>query len=424
MPPAAHLRPEEIERIKAEIRESFHEDPTNLAWSLDKADRLAWSVGPGLYSSLLLLLCNMTMEEDDARGMWERIRARQARLEQALGRPVALRVAAFDVLVGANRDNPHPRILELLETPQPAGQQMIDPCTGLQTGRFLSDQLPREVGRARRFRLDLSYVHLEIDEFAPITERLGRTLGTVLLREVAGIVSGCIRNIDYAARTASAQFALLLTETDRMGAYYVAERIRARVEEFYLERRVGGRPLEVTVSAGVAAFPEDADTGDELAMKACEAYYTARTRGRGRVAIYHRERREYIRLSTENEDLQVTLIPEGAESSAPAAMKNISSGGVLFESDTPIELGRMVHILCRNRREADQVLIPGRVVRIERFESAASTRYEIGVLFDLVVEEQLEGVVEFLERFISHTDGPVEDDGDDPPQGSDSPRAT
>jgi len=408
------VRPEEIERIKTEIRDAFHEDPVNLAWCLERVDRLAWSVGPGLYSSLLLLVCNVTMEEEAARAQWDRIRQHQETLERALGRPVALRVAAFDALVGANRENPKPRLLELLETQPADGQGLSDPITGLNTRRFLADQLPREFGRARRFTLDLSYVHLEIDDFAGVTERLGRTLGTVLLKEVAGIVTGCIRTIDYAARVSSAQYALLLTETDRMGAYYVAERIRQRVEEFYLERRVDGRPLDVTVSAGVAAFPEDAASAEELAVKASEAYYTARARGRGRVAIHYRERREYMRLAAEDEDLQVTLIPEGSESSTPAAMRNISSGGVLFESDRPIELGRMVHILCRNRREADQVLIPGRVVRIESFESSGATRYEIGVLFDLVGEEQLEGVVEFLERFISGSDEPEDGSGSGP----------
>jgi Tfp pilus assembly protein PilZ len=128
------------------------------------------------------------------------------------------------------------------------------------------------------------------------------------------------------------------------------------------------------------------------------------------VAIHHPERREYIRLEMDNKDLQVTLVPEGAEPSALGAMKNISSGGVLYESERPVALGRTVHILCRNRRDADQVLIPGRVVRIETFETDAGERYEIGVLFDLVVEEQLEGVIEFLERFTTH--------GGDPPAGA------
>jgi len=97
-------------------------------------------------------------------------------------------------------------------------------------------------------------------------------------------------------------------------------------------------------------------------------------------------------------------------------MKNISSGGVLFESDTPIDLGRTVQIVCRNRKESDQVVIPGRVVRVERFDAEGGERYEIGVLFDLVVEEQLEGVIDFLERFTAEP--PLDEAPSDRPRTS------
>ena len=415
MPPS--LRAEEIASIKADLQVCLNEDPINLESVMEKADRLAWGFGQGLYSNLVLLLCNLTFDEEDARRHWEAMLKHRALLEQTLGRPMALRVAVLDYLVGLNRQTSRPRMIEVLQTHKAGDKEMIDPITGLQTRRFLQDQLPREVSRARRFKIDLSFVHLEIDDYARLTEEMGQTVGTVLLQEMAGLINGCIRNIDYAVRVSGAQFGLLLTETDRMGAYYVAERIRQKVEEYYLARRVNGRPFEVALSAGVAAFPEDADDAPDLQRRACEAFFTARARGTGRVAIYYRERREYIRLAADNEDLQVTLIPEGAQESAAGSMKNISSGGVLFESETPIELGRTVHILCRNRRESDQVLIPGRVVRIESFETDTGSRYEIGVLFDLVVEEQLEGVIDFLERF---TADPSE--GTETPEASDNPR--
>lgn len=404
-------RPDAIAALKAEIQACLHEDPFNMRRVLEQVDRLSWSVGPGIHAGLLLLLCNLTFDEDEARRHWDGIRSHREGLERSLGRAVALRVAALDYLVALNRTSPQPRLLEVLEAHRPADREMIDPITGLHTAGFIEDQTPRELGRARRYELALSIVHMEIDDYAGILERLGQTIGTVLLKEIAGIVCGCIRNIDYAARRTASEFTLLLTETDRMGAYYVAERIRQNVEEFYLERRVDGRPLEISVSAGVASFPEDADAPEVLARCAREAFYSARARGRNRVSVHHRERREYIRLAAQDENLQVTLIPEGSEASTPGAMRNISSGGVLFESDKPIPLGRMVHILCRNRREADQVLIPGRVVRIEKFETEGAARYEIGVLFDLVVEEQLEGVVEFIERFIADGDAP--EDGTD-----------
>lgn len=392
----------------------LNEDPANLEWVLERVDRLSWGVGPGLHAGLLMLLCNVSFDETEARRHWEAMVKHSAALSETAGRPISLRVAMADYLFGLNQRAPRSRLIDVIETWRSGSTDMLDPLTSLHAKSFLDEQISREASRALRFKIDLSYVHIEIDDFTRITERLGLTMGTVLIKEMAGIIASCIRNIDYAARISGSEFGLLLTETDRMGAYHVADRIRQKVEAFHLERRVGGRPFELTASAGVASFPEDAGGSEELVARAREAWFTARARGTGRVATHYRERREYIRLATDHQDLQVTLGPEPPEPEPPGpeppgpgtpdvktSMKNISSGGVLFESERPLELGRTVQILCRNRRDTDSVMIPGRVVRIERFEGESGERYEIGVLFDLVVEEQLEGVIEFLERFSS-----------------------
>jgi diguanylate cyclase (GGDEF)-like protein len=367
-------------------------------------DRIAWSAGPGIHARLMLLLFNLPLDEDEARRQWEAILAHRAAMEQALKRPVPLRVAALDILIQGNRRASRPHILEVIAGHRMDEQGLTDPVTGLHTRAFFEDQLPREVGRGRRYELDLSVVHLEIDDYASLVERLGATMGTMLLQEVANLVRSCVRTMDYAARAAASEFRLLLTETNRMGAFQVAERIRQRAEAFYLQRRVGGRPFEVTLSAGVASFPLDADDASDLARRARDAFHIAQARGRNRVAIHYRERREFMRLDVGHEDLQVDLVPQGEARQAAASMKNISSGGVLFESATPVELGRTVHVICSSRKDGEKVLIPGKVVRVESFDGEEGARYEIGVLFDLVVEEQLEGVVDFLERFIAGTD--------------------
>jgi diguanylate cyclase (GGDEF)-like protein len=398
---APAIRPEEIAALKATLETHLHEDPINVQWLIDKVDRLQWSSGRGLHAGVMLMLFNVPLPEDEARRQWQAILAHRAAMEKSLGRPVALRTAAVDHLISGNRRMVHPYPLEVLAAHRPEGRALTDALTGLHTAAFLEDQLAREVGRARRYELDLSLVHMEIDEFAAMQERLGATMGTVLLQEVARIVAGCIRSMDYAARIGSSAFCMLLTETDRMGAYQLAERIRLKAEAFYLERRIGGRPFEVTLSAGVAAFPQDADDAASLSRSAREAYHIAQSRGRNRVTIHHRERREFIRLDLAHQDLEVSLAPEGEPRQAEAALRNISSGGVLFESAAPVELGRTVHVICHSRKAGDQVIIPGRVVRVERFDADGASRYEIGVLFDLVVEEQLEGVVDFLERFIA-----------------------
>ncbi|MGH9870265.1 MAG: diguanylate cyclase [Candidatus Polarisedimenticolia bacterium] len=402
--PTPSIRPEEIAALKAEIEARLQEDPVNLDRVLETIDRIAWSGGTGTHARLMLLLFNIPLEDDEARRQWDAILAHRTVMEKAIGRTVPLRVAALDHLIQVNRRTSRPRMLEVIAAHRMDDQVLIDPVTGLHTGGFLEDQLPREVGRARRYELDLSIVHLEIDDYASIVERLGPTMGTMLLQEVAGLVRACVRTMDYAARPAASEFRLLLTETNRMGAFQVAERIRQRAESFYLQRRVGGRPFEVTLSAGVASFPQDADDAADLTRRARDAFHVAQARGRNRVAIHYRERREFMRLDLGNEDLQVAFVPEGEARQAPASMKNISSGGVLFDSATPLELGHTVQVICASRKDGEKVLIPGKVVRVESFDAEGGTRYEIGVLFDLVVEEQLEGVVDFLERFIAGTD--------------------
>ena len=393
-------RASEIAAVRAEIQSCLNEDPANLEWVLERVDRLAWVAGSGVHAGLLMLLCNVSFEETEARRHWEAMVKHRAALSAVAGRPAPLRAAMADYLIGLNQRAARPRLIDVIETLRSGATEMTDPLTSLRSKPFLDEQIARETSRAARFKIDLSYVHLEIDDFTRITERLGHSMGTILIQELAGIIRSSIRNIDYCARISGSEFGLLLTETDRMGAYHVADRIRQKLEAFHLERRVAGRPFELSISAGVASYPDDAGGPEELAARAREAWFMARARGTGRVATHYRERREFIRLTTDHEDLQIKLGDPAGDGSGPTAtLKNISAGGVLFESDRPIEIGRAVQIECRNRRESGSVVIPGHVVRIERFENGSGTRYEIGVLFDLVVEEQLEGVIEFLERF-------------------------
>src|SRR5262245_48377179 len=179
---SSHPRVEDIDELKAAIQESFHEDPINLEWALEKIDRLTWSVGPGPHAGLLLLMWNLICDEEEAQRHWDGIARHRASLQRALSRPVPLRVAGLDYLVQINRSSVRPRLLEVLQAHRPVRNEMTDPVTGLHAAGYLADQLPRELGRARRFKLALSLVHVEIDDFPAVTERLGITLGTILLR--------------------------------------------------------------------------------------------------------------------------------------------------------------------------------------------------------------------------------------------------
>ena len=103
-----------------------------------------------------------------------------------------------------------------------------------------------------------------------------------MLREVAHVIEQSVRNIDVAARYGGEEFVVLLVETERETALAVAERIRERIREAGF--MANGVPL--TVSIGVAGYPDDADRREDLLNKADWAMYLAKRRGRDQVASF------------------------------------------------------------------------------------------------------------------------------------------
>src|SRR2546425_12043859 len=99
-----------------------------------------------------------------------------------------------------------------------------------------------------------------------------------------------------AARLAGEEFALILPETERMGAFLVAERVRKEMERHFLRRDIDGRPIAMTVTIGMAKYPEDAAIADRMVRRAEEAMHQAKARGGNTVGVYYRERRNYIRF--------------------------------------------------------------------------------------------------------------------------------
>jgi diguanylate cyclase (GGDEF)-like protein len=104
-----------------------------------------------------------------------------------------------------------------------------------------------------------------------------------VLIELAARVKGGIRDIDVVARYGGEEFALILPETDGEGGRRLAEKIRALVESTPF---AGGRPLAVTISAGVACFNDHGTDARSLEAAADEALYLAKSLGRNRVILY------------------------------------------------------------------------------------------------------------------------------------------
>ncbi len=162
-------------------------------------------------------------------------------------------------------------------------QTRIDDLTGLATHGAFKERLEREFQRASRYRRPLSLLMVDVDYFKHYNDHFGHPAGDRLLRRVGRMVAGELRRVDFGARYGGDEFSVILPETPKTAATVVAERIRRAIEKHpFLHRE--SQPLgRVTVSVGVATYPEDAAAGVKLVEAADRALYQAKTEGRNRV---------------------------------------------------------------------------------------------------------------------------------------------
>jgi two-component system, cell cycle response regulator len=161
---------------------------------------------------------------------------------------------------------------------------VTDALTGRWNYRYLSMNLGREIERALRFGRHLAVVMLDLDHFKEVNDRYGHERGNAVLREFTDRVGEQIREIDTLARYGGEEFVLILPETGLDGAQHVAERICGEIRGTPFTRG-GGDWLWVTVSAGIAVFPEHGANQEQLLRAADAALYQAKRGGRDRWSV-------------------------------------------------------------------------------------------------------------------------------------------
>ncbi|HWP35108.1 MAG TPA: sensor domain-containing diguanylate cyclase, partial [Thermodesulfobacteriota bacterium] len=160
---------------------------------------------------------------------------------------------------------------------------ITDGLTGLLNRHYFEERLTEELDRAVRTRSRVSLAMLDIDGFKLFNDTHGHLAGDEALRLVAATVRAAVRSMDIVARYGGEEFAVILPETGRTEASAIAERIRREVERLTFD--VEGEPYQLTISAGVAEFPEDATGVRELLTHADKALYAAKAAGKNRVML-------------------------------------------------------------------------------------------------------------------------------------------
>jgi len=157
-------------------------------------------------------------------------------------------------------------------------QSMIDSLTGLYNRTQLSELLAKEQARSNRRKHSYSILMIDIDYFKRFNDTHGHQAGDELLKSVAGVFRSFVRSCDVAARYGGEEFLIMLTETGSSEALSCAEKIRAKVSE--LRARNAG---SITVSIGVASFPENGADVEAVIHQADAALYRCKRGGRNRV---------------------------------------------------------------------------------------------------------------------------------------------
>jgi diguanylate cyclase (GGDEF)-like protein len=166
-----------------------------------------------------------------------------------------------------------------------------DDLTGLLTSKSFFSELRREAVRAATESLPFCVLMMDLDHFKDVNERYGHLVGSRTLEILGTIIIRALRAGDVAARFGGEEFAAFLLDADYAQGLVAAERVRTAVQDhLFPTSRVdppeGGATMQVTMSIGVAAFPDDATDPIQLVELADSALYRAKREGRNRICAY------------------------------------------------------------------------------------------------------------------------------------------
>ena len=159
-----------------------------------------------------------------------------------------------------------------------------DGLTGVLNRKAFNDRLKEEINRANRTKQSLCLIMFDLDKFKRINDTYGHPYGDYVIQKTAQLLKNSVRNIDVVARYGGEEFMVILVDTDKEKTIHVAKRMVENIAEFPFE--FNNVKERITISAGMAEFPEDSDNNDSLIKLSDEAMYDSKKKGGNLVTIY------------------------------------------------------------------------------------------------------------------------------------------
>jgi diguanylate cyclase (GGDEF)-like protein len=190
---------------------------------------------------------------------------------------------------------------------------ITDKLTGLRNRRLFDQRFDEEIAHARREGRPLSLLLLDVDDFKRINDGHGHAAGDAVLQSLGHALAELLWRTDFAARYGGEEFAVILPQTGWSAARRVAERIRTYVQSMPVALP-SGRVVSVTVSIGIAVFPDCGRSAADLIERADQALYTAKREGKNAVRLY----RDTLKLQLEREPGRIVeLLNQSLDNIAP-----------------------------------------------------------------------------------------------------------
>ncbi len=237
-----------------------------------------------------------------------------------------------------------------------------DALTGLFNRSQLFVTLDQEVSRTRRSDRGFCLLMIDLDGLKAINDSIGHLRGDEVLRAVGAVIHGSIRTVDSAYRYGGDEFVVVLPETDIVGAFVVAEKIRIGAEEIGTTVGVGAAEPLTSVSIGLVSHPEDGLSAEELMAAADRAMYQAKRLGKNQISGNPRPRPALI-------GRRVTVAPETPVEPQPKETEPQPMAEAVAEPATVVPEARTTAVAPRDDRavavELGPVLVADTPVRAE-----------------------------------------------------------
>ncbi len=200
-------------------------------------------------------------------------------------RDITRRKTIEDSLNQANQEL-EKRIEEIQKLQNQLREESIrDPLTNLYNRRYLEDSLQREFARADRDQYPISIIMADIDHFKQVNDTFGHSVGDEVLQQLSEILHSSFRLEDIICRYGGEEFIIVMPATTSETAFIRTENFRTTLENTVMN--LSGQKVRITLSAGIAVYPEDGSSVDDVIRVADRALYQAKSAGRNRVVVEH-----------------------------------------------------------------------------------------------------------------------------------------